>query len=80
MGALGPCFSLFQEYTVHTSRLFFLCRVSSYPIQKEEKNTANPTSLSGGEIEILKSGKMLTDRHVNSSLAIIKKDFPDIKG
>ena len=49
MGALGPCFSLFQEYTVHTSRLFFLCRVSSYPIQKEEKNTVNPTSLSGGK-------------------------------
>ena len=32
------------------------------------------------KIEILKSGKMLTDRHVNSASAIIKKDFPDIKG
>ena len=48
MGALGSCSSLFQEYTVHTSCLFFLYRVSSYPIQKE-KNIANPTSLSGGK-------------------------------
>ena len=38
MGALGPCFGLFQEYAVH---------MSNYTIQKEEENAANPTRLSG---------------------------------
>ena len=36
--------------------------------------------ISGPEIDILKSGKMLTDQLVNSASAILKKGFPDIKG
>ena len=80
MGALGSCSSLFQEYTVHTSRLFFLYRVSSYPIQKE-KNTANPTSLSGGKRSRNWNPQVWkdVDRYVNLALAIIKKDFQGLQ-
>ena len=81
MGALGSCSSLFQEYTVHTSRLFFLYRVSSYPIQNKKTQPTLQVSVEvkGPEIEILKSGKMLTDKHVNLASAIIKKDFQGLQ-
>ena len=60
---------------------FFFYRVSSLH-HPERGDKTQPTlhvsvEVKGPEIEILKSGKMLTDRHVNSASAIIKKDFPD---
>ena len=60
----------------------FFYRISSTPSRKRRK--IQPTlhvsvEVKDPEIEILRSGKMLTDRHVNSASAIIRQDFPDIK-
>lgn len=36
--------------------------------------------ISSNELEILKNGQMLNERHINSASALINQNFPEIKG
>ena len=81
MGALVMVYfrSILCTHLAFSSSAGFLA-TPSRKRRKTQPTLQVSVEVKGPEIEILKSGKMLTDRHVNSALAIIKKDFPDIKG
>ena len=80
---LGPVSVYFRSILCTCFTFSFSTGFPTTPSRKRRKT--QPTlhvsvEVKDTEIEILRSGKMLTDRQVNSASAIIKQDFPDIKG